>query len=204
MSLASLLLFASVYLAVVALPGPVVTALVARTLARGPAGAPAFIAGIIAGSLIWFSLVAAGLAALAAQFGTLFLVIRYAGAAYLVYLAWKLWRSTARAVIAPADPAPEGWGRMFLSGLAINLGNPKALVFFVALLPSVVELDALTPLGVAEMVGVIAGVVSGVLTAYTVAAARARRLFASPRAVRLVNRGSSVALVGAAAAIAAR
>ncbi|MCB9957634.1 MAG: LysE family translocator [Rhodospirillaceae bacterium] len=204
MSLASLLLFASVYLAVVALPGPVVTALVARTLARGPAGAPAFIAGIIAGSLIWFSLVAAGLAALAAQFGTLFLVIRYAGAAYLVYLAWKLWRSAASAVIAPAAPAPEGWGRMFLSGLAINLGNPKALVFFVALLPSVVDLEALTLLGVAEMVGVIAGVVSGVLTAYTVAAARARRLFASPRAVRLVNRGSSVALVGAAAAIAAR
>ncbi|MCA8906996.1 MAG: LysE family translocator [Rhodospirillaceae bacterium] len=204
MTLASLLLFASVYFAVVALPGPVVTALVARTLARGPAEAPAFIAGVVTGSLIWFTLVAAGLSALAAQFGTLFLAIRYAGAAYLVYLAWKLWTSAGRTVVAPVDRAPEGRGRMFLTGLAINLGNPKALVFFVALLPSVVDMAVLTPLGAAEMAGVIVVVVSGVLTDYAVAAARARRLFASPRAVRLVNRGSSVALVGAAAAIAAR
>jgi threonine/homoserine/homoserine lactone efflux protein len=103
-----------------------------------------------------------------------------------------------------ADTSPEGRGRLFLAGLAINLGNPKAIVFFLALVPTVVDLEALTPLGFVELAGIVAAVGATVLTAYTVAAARARRLFTSPRALRLVNRGSSVAMAGAAAAVAAR
>ncbi len=77
-------------------------------------------------------------------------------------------------------------------------------MFFLALVPTVVNLEALTPLGFVELAAIIAAVGGTVLTAYTLAAARARRLFTSPRALRLVNRGSSVAMAGAAAAVAAR
>lgn len=204
MSLASLLVFAAAYLAVVILPGPGVTALVARVLARGTKGAPAFVAGCIAGSLVWFTVAATGLAAIAATFADVFVAIRYAGAAYLLWLAWKLWTAPIRPMAAAIDASPEGRGRLFLAGVAINLGNPKAIVFFLALVPTVVNLEALTPLGFVELVGIVAAVGATVLTAYTVAAARARRLFTSPRALRLVNRGSSVAMAGAAAAVAAR
>ena len=209
MSLASLLVFAAAYLAVVILPGPGVTALIARVLARGTKGAPAFVAGCIAGSLVWFTVAATGLAALAAAFADVFVAIRYAGAAYLLWLAWKLWTAPIRPMAAAVDASPEGVspegrGRLFLAGLAINLGNPKAIVFFLALVPTVVNLEALTPLGFVELAGIVAAVGATVLTAYTVAAARARRLFTSPRALRLVNRGSSVAMAGAAAAVAAR
>ena len=93
---------------------------------------------------------------------------------------------------------------MFLAGLAINLGNPKVIVFFLALLPTVVDLGDLTPLGFAELAGIIAAIASGVLTAYALAAIRARRLFTSPRAVRLVNRGSGVVMAGTAITIVAR
>ncbi len=204
MSFASLLVFAAAYLAVVILPGPGGTALVARVLARGTKGAPAFVAGCIAGSLVWFTVAATGLAAIAATFADVFVAIRYAGAAYLLWLAWKFWTAPIRPIVAAVDASPEGRGRLFLAGLAINLGNPKAIVFFLALVPTVVNLEALTPLGFVELAVLVAVVGATVLTAYTVAAGRARRLFTSPRAIRLVNRGSSVAMAGAAAAVAAR
>jgi threonine/homoserine/homoserine lactone efflux protein len=203
MDVAHLLVFAGVYFAAVFLPGPGVTALVARVLARGTRGTPAFIAGFAGGSLIWFAVAAAGLSALASRFAVAFVAIRYAGAAYLLYLAWKLWTGPARRAEA-VDATPDSAARLFLAGLAINLGNPKAIVFFLALLPTVIDLHALTLLGAAELAGVIAAIIGGVLAAYTLAAARARRLFASPRAMRLANRGSGLAMAGAAAAIVAR
>ena len=195
--------FAAAYLAVLILPGPGVTALIARVLARGTGGVPAFIAGFVAGSLAWLTVAAAGLAGVAASFAPAFGAIRYAGAAYLLLLAWKLWTAPARPLDAAQD-SPNGRGRLFLTGAAINLGNPKVIAFFLALLPTVVDLGALTPLGFAELAGTAAVVASGVLAAYALAAARARRLLASARAIRLVNRGSGAVMAGAAVAIATR
>lgn len=200
---ANLFVFGAAYLAAVMLPGPAVTALVARVLARGTHGAAAYVAGAIAGSLVWFTIAALGLAALATVFSGLFLVIRYAGAAYLLYLAWKLWTAPARPMEG-GDIAPEGQGRLFLAGLAVNLGNPKAVVFFLALLPSVVRLEELTLPGFVALATLIVVIVACVFGAYVLAAARARRLFAAPPMARLANRGGAVVMAGAAAAIAAR
>lgn len=198
-----LLVFAAAYLAALVLPGPGVTALIARVLARGTHGAPAFIAGFVVGSLVWFAIAATGLAVLATSFATIFIAIRYAGAAYLLYLAWKLWTAPPRPLDAP-QASPDNRGRLFLTGLAINLGNPKVIVFFLALLPAVVDLRTLTPFGFTELALIVTAIASSVLAAYTLAAARARRLFTSPRAVRLLNRGSSVVLAGAAVTMATR
>jgi len=203
MDYAHLLVFAVAYFAALVLPGPGVTALIARVLARGMHGTPAFIAGFAVGSLVWFSIAATGLAVLAATFATVFVAIRYAGAAYLLYLAWKFWTAPARPLDTP-QVSPDAHGRLFLTGVAINLGNPKVIVFFLALLPTVVDLGTLTPLGFAELALIITAIVSGVLTAYALTAARARRLLTSPRAVRLVNRGSSAVMAGAAVTIALR
>ena len=198
-----LIVFAAAYLAILVLPGPGVTALVARVLARGPTGAPAFIAGFVGGALIWFTIAATGLAVLAQAFAAVFAVIRYAGAAYLLYLAWKLWTSAARPLETSAV-APERRGRLFLAGLAINLGNPKVIVFFLALLPTVVDLGTLTLIGFFELAAIVVVIAGSILTAYALAAARVRRLFTSARAARLVNRGSGVVMAGAAVSIAAR
>jgi threonine/homoserine/homoserine lactone efflux protein len=90
MDIERLLVFTAAYLAVVLLPGPAVTALVARVLARGPRGSAACIAGLVTGALIWFTVAAAGLAALASAFAGVLVVIRYVGAA----CAWPMssWR----------------------------------------------------------------------------------------------------------------
>ncbi len=202
MDTSSLLVFAAAYLAVLILPGPGVTSLVARVLAHGTAGLPAFIGGFVAGALIWFTVAATGLALLASHFATVFLVIRYLGAAYLLYMAWKLW-TRAASPTAVAE-APRDRQRLFFTGLAINLGNPKAIAFFLALLPSVVDLGSLTPLGFAQLFGIVLVIATGVLSAYALAAARARRLFRSARAMQLANRGSSLVMAGSALSIAAR
>ncbi len=205
MTLAGLLVFAAAYALAVASPGPGVAALVARVLARGLPGVAPFVAGFVAGDLIWFAVAAAGLAVLAQTLHGLFLAVKYAGAAYLLYLAWRLW--TARAVPAErpaAAPERESGLRLFLAGLAITLGNPKVIVFFMALLPTVVDLARLTLVGAAEIAGLIVVILSLVLGGYALAAARARSLFRSPRAVRALNRATGAAMAGAAVAVAAR
>jgi threonine/homoserine/homoserine lactone efflux protein len=205
MTLAGLLVFVAAYALAVASPGPGIAALVARVLARGTRGVPAFVAGFVAGDLVWFAVAAGGLALVAQAVEGVFAAVRYAGAAYLAWLAFRFWTAPARPFeAAPADGAAEGGWRLFATGLAITLGNPKAVVFFLALLPTVVDLPSLTPLGAAEIAAAMVAVLVVILSAYALAAARARTLFRSARAVRALNVGAGAAMAGAAAAVATR
>lgn len=203
MPLSSLLLFAAVYAVAVASPGPGIFALVARVLARGSRGIPAFIAGFLVGDLLWFSIAATGFALLAQSFAALFVGIRYLGAAYLAYLAWRTWT----APVEPLESEPvrgESGPRLFLGGLALTLGNPKVVLFFLALLPTVIDLEHLTPLGMIEIAATIVVVLGTTLGAYALAAVRVRRFFGSVRARRAVNRGAGTVMAGAALAVATR
>ncbi|MCJ2082124.1 LysE family translocator [Methylobacterium sp. J-090] len=203
MSIANLILFAGIYAVAVASPGPGIAALVARVLARGTGGIGAFIAGFVVGDLVWFGVAAAGLALLARSLAVAFVVLKYAGAAYLAVLAWKAWTAPVEPV-ETARVAADGRIRLFLGGLVLTLGNPKVILFFLALLPGVVDLDHLTPLGFAGIGATIVVVLSTVLAAYAAAAARARRVFTSVRARRAINRGAGTVMAGAAVAVATR
>jgi len=205
MTVTGLLAFGVAYGAAVASPGPGVAAVFARVLSRGLRGAPAFIAGFLVGDLVWFALAATALHALAQTFAFVFVVIRYAGAAYLLYLAWKLWTAPAE----PADGAAaaarsEHPLRLFLGALSLTLGNPKVIFFFLALLPMVVDLDSLTASAALEIAVLIAVILSAVLGGYALLAAFGRRFITSPRAVRIVNRSSGTMMAGAAVVIATR
>lgn len=205
MSLYGLLVFSAVYWLAVASPGPGVAAIIARSLAQGTRGAPAFIAGFLVGDLIWFAFAATGLAALAQSAQAVFVVVKYAGAAYLLYLAYKLWTAPAAAASdAPEMERGQKPFQLFLGSLALTLANPKTMVFFLALLPTVVPLEKLTVLGFAEMVAAISILLPLTLGAYVVLAARARRVFKSATAVRRINRGTGAAMACAAVAVATR
>ena len=78
-------------------PGPTITALVARVLVRGTSGALAFMLGLALGELVWLTAAVLGLAFIAKTFALAFMVLKYAGAAYLVYLAWRMWTAPAQA-----------------------------------------------------------------------------------------------------------
>jgi threonine/homoserine/homoserine lactone efflux protein len=197
-------MFSAVYLLAVATPGPGVAAVLARSLARGTQGAVAFIAGFLIGDLIWLTLAVTGLAALAQTAHFVFVAVKYAGAAYLLYLAWRLWRAPLDIGVQAQIDTGQRPLQLFLGSLALTLANPKTMIFFLALLPTVVKLEELTLTGFAEIVGTIVIVLPAVLGAYVLLAVRARRLFRSPRAVRAMNRGTSAAMACAAVAVATR
>ena len=134
MSLYGLALYCLVYALSVASPGPGVAAVVARSLTRGARGAPAFIAGFLVGDLIWLTVAATGLAAIAQTAQLLFAAVKYAGAAYLLYLAWRMWIAPAEAPTEAEVDASQKPFRLFLASLSLTLGNPKTMVFFLALL----------------------------------------------------------------------
>jgi threonine/homoserine/homoserine lactone efflux protein len=204
MTLVGLLTFGAVYGAAVASPGPGVAAVLARVLARGLRGTPAFIGGFVAGDLVWFALAATTLHAVAQTFAVLFIAIRYAGAAYLLYLAWKLWTAPAVSEGVAAGSPSERPLRLFLGGLSLTLGNPKVIFFFMALLPMVVDLGTLSLPGFLEIAVAMAVILSAVLGGYALLAAFGRRFITSPRAVRIVNRGTGALMAGAAVTIATR
>ncbi|HXY77047.1 MAG TPA: LysE family translocator [Steroidobacteraceae bacterium] len=204
MSPSNLVIFALVYAVAVAAPGPGVAAVIARGLGRGLRGAPAFIAGFLVGDLVWFTLAVLGLAILAQKAHVVFVAVRYAGALYLLYLAWRLW-------IAPPRPLAEGAMlraqqplEPFIGSLALALGNPKTMVFFLAVLPTVVDLKRLGIGGFCAIAAVFCCVLPAVLGAYTVLAARARARFADPEALRWLQRGTGAVMAGAALAVATR
>lgn len=204
MDLAAIIVFAIALFIAAVSPGPGIAAIVARVLGRGARGAVAFSAGLAAGDVIWLSFAIVGLAALAQAFHGIFVAIKWAGIAYLLYLAWKLWTTPVAARAVEEDRRSEHWLKLFLAGLAVTMGNPKVMVFYLALLPTLIDLTRIDMLGYVELVGVTVAVLTLVLGAYIALALRARRLFTSPRAIRVLNRTTGGVMAGAAAAIATR
>lgn len=204
MSISSLLLFAAVYFAAVATPGPGVAALVARVLAHGLSGVGPFILGYVVGDLVWLVIAGTGLAVVAHEFAGIFIALKFAGVAYLLYVAWSMVRASAAAGAPPAPArAATGW-RAFSGSLSLTLGNPKVIVFFLSIMPLVVDLDAMTPAIFLEIAATCALVITATLAAYALAANRARALLGSTRAVRFAQRAAAGVMAGVAIAIATR
>jgi threonine/homoserine/homoserine lactone efflux protein len=204
MGLVDLALFATIYATAVATPGPGVAANVARALGCGTRGLPQWIAGFVVGDLIWFWGAALGLSALAQTSAHVVIALKWAGIAYLLWIAWKLWTApiAASEVEAVSSAADESVWHAFAASLALTLGNPKVIVFFMAILPTVVDLAALSLADVAAISVIIVGVMVFLVGGYALAAVRARRLFATPSALRVLNRTTGTVMAGAALAIA--
>jgi threonine/homoserine/homoserine lactone efflux protein len=204
MTLFTLLAFTIAYVVAVLVPGPGVAAIVARALGGGFWSAVPMIVGILAGDLIYLVFALFGLAAIATYFGPIFVVVRWAGALYLLYIAWQFW--TARPGTEQLGPRRrEHWLRTFLAGFALTMGNPKTIVFYLALLPTVVPLDRpITALGFTELTLIVVVVLLAIGCGSAALAAWARELFTSTTAIRRLNKTAGAIMAGAAAFVVAR
>lgn len=183
-------------------PGPATAAVLAKGATTGLWRTLPFITGLVVGDLILFALAVAGLAALAAALGPLFALIKWVGVAYLLYLAWRMWTA---APMPMSRTAPEGEGLRLLGlGTLLPLGNPKAIGFYIAILPTVVDVSALSAAAILSVAAIIVVVWTGTLAGYAAIADRASRVIQTPRAQRWLNRGSAGAMIGAAGTIASR
>jgi homoserine/homoserine lactone efflux protein len=190
---------ASVALAVV--PGPTVTVIIANALRHGTKAGLMNVAGTQAGVLIWLAIAALGLQALIAVMGVWFDLLRWAGAAFLIWLGIKLLMSRGDLAVATERARPRG--SFFLQGFVVILSNPKMLVLFGALIP-----PFLSKGGDAGREALILGVTFAVIAAasdslYALAAGRAGAWMTRSR-IRAVEVTSGVFLMAGGAWMALR
>ena len=145
-----------------------------------------------------------GLAVVAHTFHEAFTAIKFAGAAYLLYLAYRMWTAPAEAKAMAVASGDSRRASLLFGGMSVSLGNPKVAGFYLALLPNLIDLGHVDLFGYAELAGLCVAVLTLVLGAYALAAARARALFNTPRAVRLFNRTGGALMAGAAIAVASK
>jgi homoserine/homoserine lactone efflux protein len=156
-------------------PGPAVLFVVSAAMTRGTRSGLAAALGILAGNTFYFAVSATGIAAVIVASSWLFSVLKWAGAAYLVWMGLRMLlqrTAPASAPIVAARPAR----RSFVRGFAVQAANPKALVFFVAMLPQFI--DASAPVGRQIFILGASSVLIefSVLALYVALAVRTRRL----------------------------
>ena len=201
MEFTTLIAFAAAFFVFAASPGPDNMTIVARTITHGAASGLAYGAGTVVGILIFLTLAAFGLSVLASEMSAVMTVLRYAGAAYLIWMGIKLW--TAKPVVPSLQPVTgrRGLASVFATGIALNLGNPKMPLFYVALLPNVVG-SSLTLDHLLGLTAVVLAVEAIVIGGHVALAVRARKLLREPRIVRRVNRTAGSVMIGAGVAVA--
>jgi threonine/homoserine/homoserine lactone efflux protein len=204
MSWHDLLGFILVLAAAAAIPGPDVAAIIGSGLSGGLPSALRLVFGLILGHAVWMTAAVTGLAALAQALGAAFIVIKLGAVAYLLYLAWKLWTAPVAGGLQADAPSPNAASAGVLTGLLVSLSNPKALVFFSAVVPSILPLEHLTLGDFALLILASSLTFIVVFGAWAVLAAKARTVLGKAANRLAINRGSAVLIAGSAVAVAAR
>jgi homoserine/homoserine lactone efflux protein len=196
MSLELYLAYLAACLVITLVPGPTVALIIANGLTHGTRAGLANVAGTQAGLAVIVGIIAVGLASLVETMGVWFDWLRLVGAAYLVWLGWKL----LRAPDAMSEPgrAPRPRGGFFLQGFLVMLGNPKALLFLGAFIPQFVDPTG-DQVGQALLLGATAMACAALTDgAYALITGRAGKLLTRAR-IRFVSRLSGLCLIGGGA-----
>jgi threonine/homoserine/homoserine lactone efflux protein len=186
-SLHSFLIYVGIYSVAVVIPGPGIVSIVARALGSGFRATLPAIAGTTLGDITLMTLSAFGLTLVAQAMGEFFLAVKLAGAAYLLYLAYKYWTAPVEA----GEVIPASARKGFLAQYALTIGNPKAIAFFVALLPMAVDLKTLNAVGYAQLCGASLVVIPVITMTYAALASRARNFLTSQKARKRMNKGAA-------------
>jgi homoserine/homoserine lactone efflux protein len=193
----SLELFAAYLVAclvIIIVPGPTVTLIIANSLRHGSRAGLLNVAGTQAGLAIMIAVAGIGLSSVIAAMGHWFDWVRLAGAAYLIWLGWKMHRSAGAAAGSAIEARPPRGG-FFLQGLLVALSNPKTLLFFGAFFPQFLDptRDYATQIAIMGATTMLFAALSD--GAYAVLSGRAGR-FLSQRRVRLMSKVSGGFLIG--------
>ncbi|WP_022666164.1 LysE family translocator [Desulfospira joergensenii] len=188
----------------IALPGPSVLLTLAHSISFGWKQALSTVAGETMGIAVQLIIAAIGLTSLLGLVAQAFEYLRWAGAAYLIYLGVRQWQSTGQTLTVEASPVSRT--NLFVQGLVITIPNPKSLIFIAAFLPQFI--DAARPLALqfAFIVPTFLVITFGVTSVWALAAGKARNFFQSQQAVQSVSRtaGGLMIISGLGLALARR
>lgn len=179
-----------------AIPGPGVAAVVGRAMGTGARASLPFVLGLVFGDVLFLTVAVLGLSALAAAASGVFFVVKVAGGIYLLYLGWRFWTAKAKDTDTLRITKQGSW-KAVVSGLAVTLGNPKTIVFYLALVPNVIDLTAVGPVDWIMLSLLTVSTLLAVMIPYAVLASRLRSLLTSSAARRNLNRGAGLIMGGA-------
>ncbi|MEM9205275.1 MAG: LysE family translocator [Pseudomonadota bacterium] len=187
--------------AMIIVPGPTVLMLIGYGLARGRKIALVTMPGVMLGAGLSMFLAVSGLGAVLATSSLLFTILKWAGAAYLIWLGISMWRAPVPEAGMETDPryGDKGYGRIFFHAFAVTALNPKLVAFHMAFLPQFIDAGApLWPQAIIMSVTFI-GIAGISDTAYALAAGSARDVLKKPSFLKIANRIGGTALIGAGA-----
>ncbi len=200
MGILEFLPFASAFLIVAIIPGPGIAAGVGKALGSGFRPAFYYMNGLILGDLTYLTFAILGLAAIASVFSGFFVVVKFAGAAYLLWLAWSFWHKGIDEQNM-REQKGKGFLSSFFTGYAVTMGNPKVIIFYMALLPSVIDIKAVTMNDYLMLISLVIFILYMVITPYILLASKARIFLSNPKHLKILNRSAAGAMAGAAAFI---
>ena len=198
MSVEIWLAFVAASAVLLAIPGPTVLLVISYALGHGRRAAAATVTGVALGDFTAMTASMLGLGALLATSAALFAVLKWVGAAYLIYLGIKLWRAPVATVDASDDAvARERPLRIFLHAYAVTALNPKSIIFFVAFLPQFLNHAEPVAFQMAVFEATFLALATANAATYGLVAAMARKTIRKPRVQRLVNRIGGSLMIGA-------
>lgn len=204
MHLDMILAFAGAFVILAVSPGPGLVAILSRTLGGGYTAGLAVTAGLVIGDAVFLAIAMVGLSAIASAMGPLFQIIKYAGAAYLIWLGVQAFRSASAPVSIEAAPSRGGLVKDLGLGLVVTLGNPKPIIFYGALLPTFLDLSRIGVLDFVVLMSVVVVVSFVIYSTYMVIAYRTGRLLMSGNTAKRLNQTTGVMLVGSGLVVASR
>ncbi|MBI1245002.1 MAG: LysE family translocator [Alphaproteobacteria bacterium] len=190
------LAFTAAAAVLIAIPGPTTLIVLGHTLAGGRALGFVSLAGVAAGDMCAIGLSVLGFSAVLSASAASFEVLKWAGAAYLVWLGIGLWRAPAAAVSADPERGTSACSAIWRS-FAVTLLNPKGVLFFTAFLPQFIDPERPLFGQVAALTLTFNVLATAIQGGYVLAAGRARHGVVSERAMRRLNRAGGAMLVGA-------
>ena len=178
-------------------PGPGVFALLARAMTQGAWSCFPLALGMAISDIVYLVLACFGLAVIAQNWGVVFTAIRIVGVLYLIYLGWKMWRDRSHLVEKAREERSSSRFMGFIQGFLISASNPKVILFYIAFLPTFMDLTVLTATDILiASVLCLLGLMIGLMS-IAISAAWARSYFRSERAMTGLNRLAGSIMISA-------
>jgi threonine/homoserine/homoserine lactone efflux protein len=182
-----------------AIPSASVALVVTRSATRGIRDGISVAGGIVLGDLIFVALAILGMGLLAETMGSFFVILRYVGGAYLVWLGFSLIRSDVKVNLVQSDTSKISLLASFTSGLLLTLGDIKAILFYASLFPAFVDMSSLQASEIVGLVAVTIVAVGGVKILYAYSAQEIVKRFHNQKAQKLTKTTAGCCMISAGA-----
>ena len=177
-----------------ATPGPGVFASMAKAIAEGFTSSLYFIGGLVLGDTIFLLLALFGLSAIAKMMGGMFLLVKIIGGLYLIYLGVKICKS-AQFQLNVEVKLDHNKFKTFISGLLVTLGNPKPILFYASVLPTIINFNEVKSIDVLIMIMLIALISFCVLGTYSYIASLSNRVNMSKGLQKRINQIAGIVMI---------